>query len=161
MKLRKLALLAVALLLAACGSASNGSSGSGGTRVGMPDIPLSWQVPAELRERLSAEPLTRDDGEFAASFFESGGIAAVTVKYAPLTGGEPSILMTVFWFPMDAFERAQNPNEPPLFGTKVVERDGYVLSVAGPTDAMYDGEDGRAITTLYELMYNPNSWSAD
>lgn len=126
----------------------------------MPDIPLSWKVPSELIDRLSAEPLTRDDGEFAASIFEAGGTAAVTVKYAPLTGADASILMTVFWFPADAFERAQNPNEPPLFGIKVVEQDGYVLSVAGPSDAMYDGEDGRAITTLYELMHDASSWSA-
>ena len=126
----------------------------------MPGIPYTLQVPEDLVPRLAATPLTADDGEFASSIFEAGGTSAVTVTYAPTTGAEPSILMTVFWFPTAAFEAAQNPNEPPLFGTKVLERDGQVLSVAGPNDMMYDGKDGEAISSLYELMYDAANWTA-
>ena len=149
---RLLAALVSALMLAGCTSAPSALE--------LPDIPMQWAVPTDLLPRLAATPLTRQDGEFAASIYDAGGTSAVTVTYKPTTGAAPSILMTVFWFPTAAFEAAQNPNEPPRFGTKVVERDGQVLAVAGPTDAMFDGEDGKAITRLYELMYNPSSWHA-
>lgn len=126
----------------------------------MPGIPYTLQVPDELVPRLAATPLTADDGEFASSIFEAGGTSAVTVTYAPTTGADPSILMTVFWFPSAAFEAAQNPNEPPLFGTKVLERDGQVLAVAGPHDMMYEDEDGEAISTLNGLIYDAANWTA-
>ena len=125
----------------------------------MPAIPMVWQVPKALAPRLSITPLTESDGEFAASIFAAGGTSAATVRYAPLTGAESSILMTVFWFPKEAFVAAQNPDEPPLFGQAVVETDGYVLAVAGPSDAMYEGEDGVAVTTLYDVMYDASHWS--
>lgn len=149
---RVLAAFAVTLLVAGCNASP--------AALELPGIPMQWAVPDDLLPRLAAAPLTRQDGEFAASIYDAGGTSAVTVTYQPITGAAPSILMTVFWFPTAAFDAAQNPNEPPRFGTKVLERDGQVLAVAGPTDAMFDGEDGNAITRLYELMYNPNSWIA-
>lgn len=126
----------------------------------MPGIPYAWQVPEDLVARLAAEPLTDSDGEFAATIFEAGGTSAATVTYAPLTGDAPSILMTVFWFPAAEFDRTQNPNEPPRFGVEVLRTNGQVLAVAGPTDAIYDGEDGAAISTLYEMMYRPATWQS-
>ena len=148
---RHIALLVLAALVFVSCSASTPS-------LAMPGIPYAWQVPENLLKRLAAEPLTETDGEFAASIFEAGGTSAATVTYAPITGAAPSILMSVFWFPAADFDRAQNPNEPPRFGVEVLRTNGQVLAVAGPTDAMYDGEDGAAITTLYKLMYDPNNW---
>jgi hypothetical protein len=47
-----------------------------------------------------------------------------------------------------------------MYGTEVARADGYVLSVAGPQDSIYDPEsqDGKNIGLLYEALYDPESY---
>jgi hypothetical protein len=62
--------------------------------------------------------------------------------------------------PEDKFDAAANPNEPPLFGTEVSRKDGYVLAVQGPQDSIFEPftPDGKNITTLYEELYKKSTY---
>jgi hypothetical protein len=81
------------------------------------------------------------------------------VIYTPDEGQETG-LMGVYYMPEAVFDGLANPNEPPMYGTEVARADGYVLSVAGPQDSIYDPEsqDGKNIGLLYEALYDPESY---
>jgi len=55
---------------------------------------------------------------------------------------------------------AANPNEPPMFGSEVSRKDGFVLAIAGPQDSIFEPftQDGKNITTLYEGLYKKSSY---
>jgi hypothetical protein len=81
------------------------------------------------------------------------------VIYTPDEGQETG-LMGVYYMPESVFDGLANPNEPPMYGIEVARADGYVLSVAGPQDSIYDPEsqDGKNIGLLYEALYDPESY---
>jgi hypothetical protein len=85
--------------------------------------------------------------------------SAATVTYTP-EQGDPTILMGVYYMPESVFDESVNPNEPPLYGSEVARANGYVLSVAGPQDSIYDSEspDGVNIGLLYDALYDPESY---
>ena len=117
-------------------------------------------VDPELLKQLTGEEMQASDGDFQKEVFDFGAISASTIYYTDLTKKQEHILLSVFLFPAEKFDAAANPNEPPRFGQEVIRTDGKVLSVAGPTDAMFEpsSQDGMNITALYELMYDAKSW---
>ena len=124
--------------------------------VDLDPVPYSFHPPSGLESKLSVEPMT---GDWASDVFAAGVESAVTVTYTP-EQGDPTILMGVYYMPESVFDGAVNPNEPPLYGSEVARADGYVLSVAGPQDSIYDPEsqDGRNIGLLYDALYDSESY---
>ena len=141
---------AVTVALSAC-------SVSLGSPLSLAPVPYSMAVPESILPHLSVAPLTDAYGEVAK---QEGAVAAATVYYTP-ESGQATIFMTTYYFPAESFDAAQNPQEPPPFGQPVIRFQGYVLSVAGPTDMMFDpgSEDGRNIITLYDLIYQSETYS--
>ncbi len=127
--------------------------------VDLDPVPYSFHPPMGLESKLTVEPMT---GEWSDEAFAAGVTSAVTVTYTPETG-EPVILLGVYYMPESVFDGLANPNEPPLYGTEVARADGFVLSVAGPQDSIYDPEteDGKNIGILYEALYDPESYVAN
>jgi hypothetical protein len=124
--------------------------------VDLDPVPYSFHPPSGLESKLSVEPMS---GDWASDVFGAGVESAVTVTYTP-EQGDPTILMGVYYMPESVFDGAVNPNEPPLYGSEVARADGYVLSVAGPQDSIYDPEsqDGRNIGLLYDALYDSESY---
>ena len=157
MRLRKISILLVTgLLLAAC---TNGSKKETANCLETA-TKYKFCATAELLTQLSTEEMQASDGDFQKEVFDYGAISASTIFYTDLATKQEHILLSVFLFPADKFDAAANPNEPPRFGQEVIRTDGKVLSVAGPTDAMFEptSQDGMNITALYELMYKAQSW---
>jgi hypothetical protein len=138
-----------ALVLAGCSLSMTGM-------VDLDPVPYSFHPPSGLDSKLTVEPMT---GEWADEVFAAGVTKAATVTYTP-EGGDPVILMGVYFMPESVFDAAANPNEPPLYGSEVARADGNVLAVAGPQDSMFDSEseDGKNIGLLYEALYDPESY---
>ena len=124
--------------------------------VDLDTVPYSFHPPAGLETKLSVEPMT---GQWIDDAFAAGMESAVTVTYTP-DEGQPAVLMGVYYMPESVFDAAANPNEPPLYGSEVARADGYVLSVAGPQDSIYDSvsPDGVNIGLLYDALYDPDSY---
>jgi len=124
--------------------------------VDLDPIPYSFYPPVGLDSKLSVEPMT---GQWFDDAVAAGIESAVTVTYTP-DEGQAAILMGVYYMSESVYEASVNPNEPPLYGTEVARADGYVLSVAGPQDSIYDPEtdDGKNIGLLYEALYDPESY---
>ena len=138
-----------ALVLAGCSLSMTGM-------VDLDPVPYSFHPPKGLESKLSVEPMT---GEWADEALAAGVTSAVTVTYTP-DEGESMVLMNVYFMPESVFDGAANPNEPPLYGSEVARANGYVLSVAGPQDSIYDSEspDGVNIGLLYDALYDPESY---
>lgn len=128
-----------------------------GSPLSLAPVPYSMVVPESILHHLSVAPLTNGYGEVAK---QEGAVAAATVYYTP-GSGQATIFMTAYYFPAESFDAAQNSQEPPPFGQPVIRSQGYVLSIAGPTDMMFDpgSEDGRNIITLYDLIYQSETYS--
>jgi hypothetical protein len=139
----------VATVLAGCSLSVAGM-------VDLDTVPYSFHPPAGLETKLSVEPMT---GQWIDDAFAAGMESAVTVTYTP-DEGQPAVLMGVYYMPESVFDAAANPNEPPLYGSEVARADGYVLSVAGPQDSIYDSvsPDGVNIGLLYDALYDPDSY---
>jgi hypothetical protein len=142
-----------ALLMAVTGSATY----AGTTKISLAPVPYELQLPSEIAEKLSVEEIS---GEWAKEVGKWGADAASLVYYQPAEGSR-SILMSVYFFPADKFDAAQNPNEPPSFGREVIRRDGKVLSVAGPQDTIFDAEtvDGKNVVASNSLIYEPENYT--
>jgi hypothetical protein len=133
-----------------------GCSLSSAGMVDLDPVPYSFHPPSGLESKLSVEPMS---GDWASDVFGAGVESAVFVTYTP-DEGDPTTLMGVYYMPEAVFDSAVNPNEPLLYGTEVARADGYVLSVAGPQDSIFDPEsqDGKNIGLLYEALYDPESY---
>ena len=70
------------------------------------------------------------------------------------------IFAGIYYTPEERFDAAKNPNEPPMFGQEVSRKDGFVLSVAGSQDSIFEPftVDGKNITTLYEEIYKKDTY---
>ena len=124
--------------------------------VDLEPVPYSFHPPAGLETKLSVEPMT---GDWADEVFAAGVESFSYVIYTPDEGQETG-LMGVYYMPEAVFDGAANPNEPPMYGTEVARADGYVLSVAGPQESVYDPEsqDGINFGLLYDALYDPESY---
>lgn len=132
-------------------------STAGTTNYSLAPMPFELKLPSKIAAHLSNGPL---EGPWAEEAARAGVTAATTVYYQPDQGNR-TILMSVYYFPADKFDAAQNPNEPPPFGKEVIRADGQVLSVAGPQDTIYDAEtqDGRNVVATNGIIYDPAQYS--
>lgn len=122
-------------------------------------VPFEISVPSGIAPQLLTGPVEEPFGEQVR---QAGALASSTVYYRPVEQGEKIIFMTAYWFPAAKFDALQSPDQPPLFGTEVLRKDGKVLSVAGPVDAIFapDTPDGRNLTALYGVIYLPETYRA-
>jgi len=146
-------LAGLAMVLAGC-------AGRGGERVDLKPVPFAMVVPQGVAERLRTGPV---GGAFGREVEKAGALAATTVYFQPGPGEENlprSIVMTAYYFPEKAFEAAQNPNEPPMFGQAVLRSGGRVLGIAGPHDTIYDPTTraGRDVVRLAERIYRADTY---
>ena len=116
---------ALFLLLASC---SNDSQAM--VKVNLAPVPYSIEVPAEIAKHLSVENMvTSTPNEFTNQAREAGAIAQVYINYKA-DDGTMHGFAGVYYFNKADFEKAGNPNEPPVYGSKVLEEKSMVLSIA-------------------------------
>ena len=125
--------------------------------VSLDPVPFDMGVPPGILPRLSTGPV---EGPFGEQVARAGALGSTTVYYQPIAQGNKIIFMTAYWFPAEKFDPLQSPDQPPMFGTEVLRKDGMVLSVAGPLDAIFapDTPDGRDLTALYGVIYLPETY---
>ena len=158
MKRLKFGFIPVLLLLLA--SCSNDSQAM--VEVNLAPVPYSIQVPAEIAKHLSVENMvTSTPNEFTNQAREAGAIAQVYINYKA-DDGTMHGFAGVYYFKKADFEKAGNPNEPPVYGSKVLEEKSMVLSIAGPQDSIFDpnSQDGKNSMALYTLVYDPKSFKS-
>ena len=158
MKRLKFGFIPVLLLLLA--SCSNDSQAM--VEVNLAPVPYSIQVPAEIAKHLSVENMvTSTPNEFTNQALEAGAIAQVYINYKA-DDGTMHGFAGVYYFKKADFEKAGNPNEPPVYGSKVLEEKSMVLSIAGPQDSIFDpnSQDGKNSMALYTLVYDPKSFKS-
>ena len=130
--------------------------------VNLAPVPYSIQVPAEIAKHLSVENMvTSTPNEFTNQAQEAGAIAQVYINYKA-DDGTMHGFAGVYYFKKADFEKAGNPNEPPVYGSKVLEEKSMVLSIAGPQDSIFDpnSQDGKNSMALYTLVYDPKSFKS-
>ena len=148
----------IRFILAAVVAASSATVAFAGTNnISLAPIPYELRLPSEIAEKLSVEAIS---GSWAEEVDKWGAEAASVVYYQPDEGSR-AILMSVYYFPAEKFDAAQNPNEPPSFGREVIRKDGKVLSVAGPQDTIFDADtvDAKNVIASNDLIYEPESYS--
>lgn len=121
-------------------------------------VPYTMQIPVGIAERLTTGPI---EGPFGDQVRADGAAAATTVYYQPISG-DRVIFMTAYYFPAEKFDALQMPDQPPLFGSEVLREGGFVLSVAGPLDAIFapDTPDGRNLEALFGLIQLATTYQA-
>ena len=154
----RLALIPVLLIaLSACANSSQDL-----VNISLAPAPYTIQVPSEIAKHLSIENMELDiSNDFTSQAKQAGAIAQMYINY---TADDGSIhgFAGVYYFAKADFEKAQNPNEPPLYGSKVVEENEMVLAIAGPQDSIFDpaSQDGKNSMALYTLVYDPKSFKS-
>ena len=156
---RKSLFLIPALLLAlsACTNSSQDL-----VNVSLAPAPYEIQVPSDIAKHLSIENMALDTAnQFAAQAKAAGAVAQVKINYTADDGSVHGFA-GVYYFAKADFEKAQNPNEPPLYGSKVVADNEMVLAIAGPQDSIFDpnSQDGKNSMALYTLIYDPKSFKS-
>jgi hypothetical protein len=126
------------------------------TKISFSPIPYEMKVPQELASKLSVAPMT---GDWANQIATAGVVGALTMYYTA-EDNTKHIFAGIYYTPEERFNAAKNPNEPPMFGQEVSRKDGFVLSVAGPQDSIFESftPDGKNITTLYEEIYKKTTY---
>ena len=147
-KLFKLSILSLAFLLTACIFNT--------TKLSLDPIPYEMKVPKEIASKLTLEPFT---GDWVKQIAQAGVTAAFMIVYQAEDGTKHGFA-GIYYMPVDKFDAAANPNEPPIFGTEVSRKDGYVLAVQGPQESIFEPftPDGKNITTLYDELYKKSSY---
>ncbi|MEI7697908.1 MAG: hypothetical protein WCJ16_07195 [Actinomycetes bacterium] len=153
MKKISILLLLAIFLLSGCSTTKNDS-----VEINLGNIPYSWKVPKDLASRLFVEIPNNSYAVQAASL---GAQEQALIYYTPVKG-ERSIFMAAYLFPTNSYIAANRADEPPVFGRKVLESKGMVLSISGPQDSLYDPKtsDGKNVTSLYNSIYKPSSYTA-
>jgi len=147
-KLLKLSIVSLAFLLTACIFNT--------TKISLEPIHYEMKVPKNIASKLTVEPMT---GDWVKQIAQAGVTAAMMINYKAEDGTQHGFA-GFYYMPEDKFDAAANPNEPPMFGTEVSRKDGYVLAVAGPQDSIFEPftPDGKNITTLYEALYKKSTY---
>ena len=131
-------------------------------KVSLAPVPYSIEVPAEIAKHLSIENMvTSAPSEFTNQAREAGAIAQVYINYKAADGTMHGFA-GVYYFKKADFEKAQNPDEPPVYGSKVVEEKSMVVLIQGPQESMFDpnSQDDKNSAALYTLVYDPNSFKS-
>ena len=148
---------ALLFLLTSC---SNDSQAM--VKVNLAPVPYSIEVPAEIAKHLSIENMvTSAPSEFTNQAREAGAIAQVYINYKA-DDGTIHGFAGVYYFKKVDFEKAQNPDEPPVYGSKVVEEKSMVVLIQGPQESMFDpnSQDDKNSAALYTLVYDPKSFKS-
>ena len=148
---------ALLLLLTSC---SNDSQAM--VKVNLAPVPYSIEVPAEVAKHLSIENMiTSAPSEFTNQAQEAGAIAQVYINYKAADGTMHGFA-GVYYFKKTDYEKAQNPNEPPVNGSKVVEENSMVVLIQGPQESMFEqnSQDDKNSAALYTLVYDPKSFKS-
>jgi hypothetical protein len=105
------------------------------TKISFNPIPYEMKVPQELASKLSVEPMT---GDWANQIATASVVGALTMHYTAEDNTKHIL---------QEFITLQN-------------KDGFVLSVAGPQDSIFEPftVDGKNITTLYEEIYKKTTY---
>jgi hypothetical protein len=146
---------ALLLLLTSC---SNDSQAM--VKVKLAPVPYSIEVPAEIAKHLSIENMVSSTpSEFTNQAREAGAIAQVYINYKAADGTMHGFA-GVYYFKKADYEKAQNPNEPPVYGSKVVEENSMVVLIQGPQESMFEpnSQDDKNSAALYTLIYDPKSF---
>ena len=128
-------------------------------KVNLAPVPYSIEVPAEVAKHLSIENMiTSAPSEFTNQAQEAGAIAQVYINYKAADGTMHGFA-GVYYFKKTDYEKAQNPNEPPVYGSKVVEENSMVVLIQGPQESMFEqnSQDDKNSAALYTLIYDPKS----
>ncbi len=148
---------ALILALSACANSSQEM-----VDISLAPAPYEIQVPSEIAQHLSIENMALDTAnQFTAQAKAAGAVAQVKINYTADDGSVHGFA-GVYYFAKADFEKAQNPNEPPLYGSKVIEDNEMVLAIAGPQDSIFDpnSQDGKNSMALYTLIYDPKSFKS-
>jgi len=124
--------------------------------IALGDIPYTWKISKDLASHLSVET---PDNEYSSQAKEFGAQAQAIVYYTPVDG-ERVNFMGVYYFPTNSYLAATRADEPPPFGSKIIESNGMILSAWGPQDSIYepDTQDGKNISALYKYVYDAGSF---
>ena len=131
-------------------------------KVNLAPVPYSIEVPAEVAKHLSIENMiTSAPSEFTNQAQEAGAIAQVYINYKAADGTMHGFA-GVYYFKKADFEKVQNPNEPPVYGSKVVEENSMVVLIRGPQESMFEQnlQDDKNSAALYTLIYDPKSFKS-
>ena len=130
---------------------------AGTKNISLAHVQYELRLSPEIAEKLSVEAILRS---WAEEVDKWGAEAASVVYYQPAEGSR-AILMSVYYFPAEKFDAAQNPDEPPSFGQEVIRKDGKVLSVAGPQDTIFDADtiDAKNVVASNALIYEPENYT--
>jgi hypothetical protein len=104
------------------------------SKISFNPIPYEMKTPNELASKLSMEPMTGD----WANQIAKAGVVGVLNMYYTAKDKTKHIFAGIYYTPEERFDAAANPSEPPMFGQEVSRKDGFVLSVAGPQDSIFE-----------------------
>jgi len=147
----------LAIVLASCATNSSKS-----ISVNLAPVPYAIEVESDIAKRLSVEDLGSDlSNVFSMQAKQAGAISQVRINYKADDGSIHGFAVVYFFAKAD-FDKTLNPNEPPLYGSKVLEKSGMVLAIAGPQDSIFEPttQDGKNISALYVLVYDPKSFKS-
>jgi hypothetical protein len=131
-------------------------------KVDLTPVPYLLEVPSKIAKHLSIENMiTNIPNEFTNQAVEAGALAQIYINYRA-DDGTMHGFAGIYYFKKTDYEKAQNPNEPPLYGSKVLEDNSMVLLVQGPQDSIFDpnSQDGENSMELYRIIYQPFSYKA-
>jgi hypothetical protein len=153
-------LLIFPLLLLTLSSCANKSPEL--VEISLAPIPYVFEVPSDIAKRLTIENMELGtSSDFTKQAKQAGAIAQMYINYTADDGSVHGFA-GVYYFKKADFETAQNPNEPPVYGSKVVEENEMVLAIAGPQDSIFEPttQDGKNVSALYTLVYDPKSFKS-
>jgi len=131
------------------------------TSIKLAPVPFEMKVPTDLAKRITViDQASGKKSDPQKQAYLDGAISVVQLSYQPIDGAK-TILMSAYYFGESDFAKTVVPDEVPRYGTKLISRDGMVLSVSGPQDSIFDpaSQDGKNITKLYGILNDPNSYS--
>ena len=121
-------------------------------------VPFAMKVDPKIVAHLQVADAT---GDFSKQAKKDGALSQAIIYYQPQQG-KKVIFMSVYLFPKAAFDKLANPNQPPSYGQEVLVHDGDVLSVAGPSDSIFDpsSPDGKNVSALYKTIYESSTYES-
>jgi hypothetical protein len=157
-------LFLIPVLALALSSCANNSADL--VQISLAPIPYVFEVPSDIAKHLTIENMELEVGndfnsQFTQQAKQAGAIAQMYINYTADDGSVHGFA-GVYYFKKADFETAQNPNEPPIYGSKVVDENEMVLAIAGPQDSIFDptSQDGKNSMALYTLVYDPKSFKS-
>jgi hypothetical protein len=130
--------------------------------ISLAPIPYVLEVPADIAKHLTIENMELGtSSDFTKQAKQAGAIAQLWINYRADDGSAHGFA-GVYYFNKTDFEKAQNPNEPPIYGSRVVAENEMVVAIAGPQDSIFDPatQDGKNVSALYTLIYDQKSFKS-